>query len=122
MHRVLLIEDSGTYRALLKGVLNEQFPNMVIAEAGSGEEALKMLGLFKPELIFLDINLPGDSGLVVAEKVRASGSNAKIVLLTSYDLAEYRAAAAEHGASFFMAKDASTRGDILSVVRTALST
>jgi len=120
--RTLIVEDNPDYRALLNNLLHAQYPSMVIAEAENGEDALKQLALFRPEVIFMDINLPGRSGLNITQKIRELGSEAKIILLTSHDLPEYRTAAADVGANYFMAKDKSSGKDILAVINSIVTT
>jgi two-component system response regulator MprA len=111
-----LIVGETFYRDLLKDLLGKQYPDMMFAAAEDGEKAIMMIGLFRPHLIFMDIPLPRRNGLTIARKMRAIGSDAKIVLLNNYDLPEYRKAAEDCGANYFMPKDTSTGADVLSLV------
>jgi len=122
MLRTLIVEDNPDYRVLLKDLLHKQFPDMVIAEVENGEDALRQLALFRPHVIFMDINLPGKSGLSITQKIRDLGSEAHIILLTSHDLPEYRTAAIDVGANHFMAKDKSSGKDILAVIGSLIDT
>jgi len=109
------------YRDQLKELLNKQYPNMMVSMAENGEQALKVVSLFRPHLIFLDIPLLGNMGLSIVRNMRQLGSEAKIVLLNSYDLPEYRNATEECGANYFMPKDTSTGADVLTLVEQVIS-
>ena len=61
--KTLIVEDNHSFRKLLKGILHEYFPLMVIEDAGDGREALQKVDSFCPDLILLDIRLPDESGL-----------------------------------------------------------
>jgi len=77
---------------------------MVIEEAGDGVQALEKLESFRPDLIFMDIRLPGISGLRLTEKIKTRNPQIAVVILTEYDLPEYREAADFGGADDFIAK------------------
>ncbi len=104
---VLLVEDNSTFRKSLKEMLALRFPGIVIDEASDGEEALDKLNNFYPDLIFMDIRLPGKNGLEVTKIIKHACSEVDVVILTSYDIPEYRAAALDSGASHFF-----TKGDV----------
>jgi two-component system response regulator YesN len=111
-----LIVGELFYRNQLRELLKKQYPDMMVAEAEDGGKAIRLIALFRPHLILMDITLPGRNGINITRKMRAIGSDAKIVLLNSCDLPEYRKAAVECGANYFMPKDTSTGHDILSLV------
>lgn len=121
MVRTLIIEDSIFFRQLLKETLLSRFPSMEVLEAGNGEEALKKIETLPPDLVFMDIKLPGDSGLELTRKIRAQYPNIPIIILTSYDLPEYREAAREYQADHFLSKGTTTKEDILQMVKSILS-
>jgi len=101
----MIIEDSIIFRELVRDSLLSQFPSMEIVEVGSGEEALERLRTYPPDLLFMDIHLPGKNGLEVTKMVRADRQDMTIIILTSYDLPEYREAAITYGANGFIGKD-----------------
>ena len=121
MFRALLVEDSLGFRATLHALIQEHFPAIEILEAGSGEEALTVTASYRPDLVLLDIKLPGENGLSLTRKLKASDEAIKVFILTSYDLPEYREAALANGASGFLCKETTTPGDILSLVQTAVA-
>ena len=57
---VLIVEDNLTFRHALAEILQSQFPEMVIAQAGSGGEAIEKIPGFNPDLVFMDVRLPGE--------------------------------------------------------------
>ncbi len=89
---------------------------MTFEEARNGMEALEKINAFDPHLIFMDIKLPGESGLELTKKMRRSNPEVKIIILTSYDLPEYRQAARRSGADHFLAKGSTKADDILALV------
>jgi YesN/AraC family two-component response regulator len=77
----------------------------MILEAKDGEEALRTIPTFLPDLIFMDIRLPGQNGLELTRKIKADRQDITIIIVTSYNLPEYQEAAIQCGASGFIAKD-----------------
>lgn len=71
---------------------------------------------FDPDLIFMDIKLPGENGLELIRKIRVSNSEVKIIILTSHDLPEYREAAKAGGADYFLTKASSKASEIFTLV------
>jgi DNA-binding NarL/FixJ family response regulator len=101
---VLLVEDSSTFRKSLKEMLALRFPGIEIGEASDCDEALQKLEETNPDLIFVDIALPGRNGLELTKIIKETDSGAEVVILTSNDIPEYRTAALSSGASHFFTK------------------
>ncbi len=80
--RVLLVEDHPMYRRGLRRLLEETGRYEVVAEAQSGHEAIHFADVYRPELIILDVQLPGITGLKVARILRKQQQNAKLVFLS----------------------------------------
>ena len=121
MLKTLIFEDSAFFRQLLKETLHSRFPSMNITEAENGKDALQKVESFRPHLIFMDIKLPGENGLELTKKIKALYSDISIIILTSYDLPEYREAAREYQADHFLSKGASTKEDILTLVQSIIT-
>jgi len=121
MSRILIVEDSTFYRQLLRETLHSRFSSMDITEAKDGKEALQKIDSCCPDLIFMDIKLPGESGLELTKKIKTDCPEMIIIILTSYDLPEYREAATKYGANFFLSKGTATREQILTLVESILS-
>lgn len=94
---------------------------MDISEAGDGEEALRKIKAHLPDLIFIDIKLPGENGLELTKKIKADYPDITVIILTSYDLPEYREAAHQYKADYFLPKGSTSTEDILKLVQSILS-
>jgi len=103
--KTLIVEDNASFREMLKEMLHTLSPSMVIYEAAEGNEALQKVDALKPELIFMDIQLPGENGIQLTKKIKTRYPDTKIIILTSYDSLEYREAAIRSGGSCFIPKD-----------------
>jgi two-component system response regulator YesN len=121
MHKILIVEDNDNFRQTLRSLLDARFPSMAFEEARDGSEALEKVSAFDPHLIFMDIKLPGESGLELTKRIRHSNSKVKIVILTCHDLPEYREAARTGGANHFVSKGSCKAEEILALVETILS-
>ena len=113
----LIVDDNDMYRQFLVELLGQHFPVMRIAEAGDGEEVWRQVAVDRPDLIFMDIHMPGHNGLELTKTIKATHPGIVVVILTSYDVPEYQEAARENGASFFLAKGRTSPSDILALVR-----
>lgn len=121
MFKTLIVEDNTTFRESLKATLAAEFPLMIIDEAVDAKEAMEKVISLRPDLIFMDIKLPGETGLDLTRKIKADDTEIVIIILTSYDLPEYREASQQYGADYFVSKGSSTRGEILNLVRSISS-
>jgi DNA-binding NarL/FixJ family response regulator len=119
--KVLIVEDSLFYRQLLKEALQARFPSVDILESTDGEEALGKIEPHPPDLVFIDIKLPGESGLEVTKRIKAQYPKTIIIILTAYDLPEYREAAFKYRANYFLSKGSTSKEDILKLVDSILS-
>lgn len=119
MFRTLIVEDSPAFRSSLSEMLCERFPCMRVDEAGDGAEAMDKLGHALPQLIFMDINLPDINGLDLTRVIKTQHDGVVIAVITAYDIPEYRDAAMESGASYFVPKSSATGADIAALVDAA---
>ena len=119
MARALLVEDNETFRLSLREALISRFPSLEIAEAGDGNEAMEKVRTSPPDLIFMDIKLPGENGLVLTKRIKALFPKIVVIVLTSYDLPEYREAAFQYNANYFFTK-ASPTDEIVGAVESVL--
>lgn len=120
MAKILIVEDNATFRKSLKELLHTRFPSMEIEEAGDGEKALRKIRAVVPDIIFMDIKLPGENGLQITKKVKAKYPEISIIILTYYDLPEHREAAFQCGANHFLSKCTSTQ-EIVNLIQSILS-
>jgi len=105
MKRILIVEDNVIFLQFLRKTLSSRFPSIDILEAANGEEALQKIKLFPPNVVFMDIGLPGENGLELTKKIKARYPNIIVVIVTNYDLPEYREAAYQSKADHFLSKD-----------------
>jgi CheY-like chemotaxis protein len=119
--KVLIVEDSTLFRQLLKETLHGRFPSIEIYQARDGEEALQKVEACLPDLIFMDIRLPGDNGLDLSKRIKSLHPDIIIVILTAYDLPEYREGSRQY-ADYFFSKGSLTSENILTLVQSILIT
>lgn len=107
--RTLIVEDNRLFRQTLRECLQKYFPEIAIDEAVNGAEALQRINALLPDLILMDIRLPGESGLGLTKKIKEIYPDVTIFILTNYDTLECRQAASRCGADRFIAKDSLNR-------------
>ena len=115
MCRALIVEDSSTYRQSFKEVLLARFPAMVVEEEPDGSKLFPKIDAFHPNIVFMDIRLPGENGLELTKKIKTNYPSIIVLILTSYDLPEYRQAATQSKADYFVTKGSST-SDLLDLI------
>jgi DNA-binding NarL/FixJ family response regulator len=116
----LIVEDNSSFRLSLKEILRTRFPEMAVTEAENSEEALASIERLRPDLMFVDIRLPGRNGLELARQVRRAHADVDIVILTNYDLPEFREVAYQYGVNYFFSKSTSSMEEILAAVSAIL--
>jgi len=115
--KLLIVDDHEVVRTGLVSLFNGSDVK-VVAEATTGTEAVKMTAKHNPDVVLLDIRLPGLDGFEALEKIRAANSKAKVVMLSTWDNPTYVARAVALGASDFMLKGAS-RQDLITAITSA---
>jgi DNA-binding NarL/FixJ family response regulator len=103
--RVVIADDQTLVREGFKMILDARDDVAVVGEAGDGAEAVTLVGELRPDVVLMDVRMPGVDGIEATRRLVASGSAARIVILTTYDIDEYVFAALRAGASGFMLKD-----------------
>lgn len=121
MFRILIVDPNDPFRQSLKKVLGSRFPFVDIQEAADGDEGLQKVDAFHPGLIFLEIHLPAETGLDLAGRIKADHPDTIIIILTSYDLPEYKIAAEKMGIDHTVPKDDWTGEDMIALVQSILS-
>ncbi len=105
--RVIIADDHAVVRQGIRHVL-EEVPGLdVVAEAGQGDEAIRLVEEHVPDLLLLDISMPHKTGLDVTKELRAGGSEVGILVLSMHDNPEYVLEAVRSGADGYVLKDVS---------------
>ncbi len=120
--KILIVDDSALFRQTLKEMLQARFPLIEIHEATDGEKARQEIKTSPPDLIFMDINLPGETGLALTQKIKVRHPNMVVALLTGWDLPEYREASIRCKADYLLFKGSATRENIFKLVDSVLPT
>jgi DNA-binding NarL/FixJ family response regulator len=121
MFTAMIVEDNVVYRQLLAETIRSRLPSIVVVEAGSANEALHKVKTTSPDLIFIDIRLPDETGLELTKRIKIQHPKIIIVVLTSHDLPEYREAAKKYKADYFLWKGSTTTDEILKVIKSIIS-
>jgi DNA-binding NarL/FixJ family response regulator len=106
MIRILLVDDQALVRAGFRMILDAEPDIEVVGEAGDGDEAVRVTASASPDVVLMDVRMPGTDGIAATRRIRAAGSAARVLILTTFDLDEYVYAGLRAGASGFLLKDA----------------
>jgi DNA-binding NarL/FixJ family response regulator len=113
---ILLVDDQPMLRMGYRMVLDAQPDLSVVGEAENGLEAIELTSRLHPNVVLMDVRMPVIDGVQATERIVASGSRSRIIILTTFDLDEYAYGALRAGASGFLLKDVPPP-DMLSAIR-----
>jgi two-component system response regulator NreC len=119
MTTILLADDHTVLRSGLKLLLEGQQDLRVVGEASSGIEALELAGKLQPDLILLDLSMPGLGGLDALPALRNSAPSARVLILTMHDEPQYLRTALKNGVSGYVLKKAAD-SELVSAIRAVL--
>ncbi|WEK60484.1 MAG: response regulator transcription factor [Candidatus Microbacterium colombiense] len=114
--RVLLVDDQQLIRLGFRMVLEAEDDIEVVGEAGDGREAIVQAAALHPDLVLMDIRMPGLDGIAATESIVRSHPQTRVLVLTTFDLDEYAFGAIRAGASGFLLKDVQ-RHEMLAALR-----
>ncbi|MEV0124524.1 response regulator transcription factor [Streptomyces sp. NPDC050703] len=114
--RVLLVDDQPLVRAALAMVITDAPDIEVVGEASSGEEAVRRCAELLPDVVVMDIRMPGMDGIEATRRIATGPAPAHVVVLTTFDDDDYVYGALRAGAAGFLVKDMAL-DDILAAVR-----
>ena len=117
MIRVLLADDQELVRSGFRLILELADGIEVVGEAGDGREAVGLAKELQPDVVLMDVRMPEVDGIEATRRLRQAGVEARVLVLTTFDLDEYVYAAVRAGASGFLLKDA-PRDQLVTAVRT----
>ena len=116
--RLLIVDDHPVVRDGLSGMFASAPEFSVVGEAHDGAEAVRRAGLLNPDVILMDLRMPGLDGVATIAELASQGIAARVLVLTTYDDDSYVLPAIEAGATGYLLKDA-PRGELLRAVRAA---
>jgi two-component system chemotaxis response regulator CheY len=117
--RVLIVDDNDVIRRALRGLIRQDESLIVLGEAASGETALQSIKADTPDLVCLDVVMPGMDGLTVLKTIREEHPDVKVVMITGQATSETVAQARELGANGFVVKPFNA-AKVLATIRAAL--
>ena len=118
--RVFVVDDNDVVRRLLSGIVRQDETLQFVGEATSGESALDAIRVKSPDVICLDMMMPGINGLDVLERLREVAPQARVVMITGYPTADLVGKARELGAAGFVVKPFNA-AKVLSSIHSALA-
>ncbi|MFG3157419.1 response regulator [Streptomyces sp. NPDC048219] len=116
MTTVLIADDQPLQRFGFRMLLESQDDMTVVGEAANGAEAVRMTAELHPDVVLMDVRMPGLDGIEATRRIIAAGHRTRILILTTFDLDEYAYAGLRAGASGFLVKDAQPE-ELLSGIR-----
>ena len=102
--RIVLADDHAIFRAGLAALLEAEDRFEVVGEASTGEEAVDMARAHKPDIVIMDLSMPGTNGLEATRRIAALGLDTKVLVLTVHAEEEYLVPVVEAGASGYLTK------------------
>ena len=120
MIRVLLVDDQSLLRMGFRLILEAEPDIEVVGEAGDGASGVSMASALHPDVVLMDVRMPGMDGIKATASIIEAGPASKVLILTTFDLDQYVFAGLKAGASGFMLKDAPP-AELLAAIRTVAS-
>ncbi|ALC22279.1 response regulator [Streptomyces pristinaespiralis] len=116
MTTVLIVDDQPMQRFGFRMLLESQDDMAVVGEAGNGTDAVRQTAELHPDVVLMDIRMPGLDGIEATRRIVASGARTRVLIVTTFDLDEYAYKGLRAGASGFLIKDAMPE-ELLSGIR-----
>jgi two-component system response regulator YesN len=89
MYKVLIVDDEQVERDALQMILNKEFPDLTVQQAVNGRTAIELADEWRPDLVLMDIKMPGVDGLQAVQAIREKHEQTKFIMVTAYDTFEY---------------------------------
>lgn len=118
--RILLVDDQPLLRMGFRLILEGEHDLKIVGEASDGAEAIRRVRELEPDVVLMDVRMPVLDGIEATRAVTKSGTDARIIILTTFDLDEYAFAGLQAGASAFLLKDVAP-AELISAVRVVAS-
>jgi DNA-binding NarL/FixJ family response regulator len=117
---VLLVDDQPLLRMGFRLILEGEDDLRIVGEASDGAEAVRLVRELNPDVVLMDVRMPVLDGIEATRAITATGSGARIIILTTFDVDEYAFAGLQAGASAFLLKDVAP-AELISAVRVVAS-
>src|SRR5690625_2263466 len=119
MIKILLADDHAIVRAGIKLLIDSQSDMQVVSEASNGEEAVRKTLEKKPDIVIMDLNMPGKNGFIATKQIKEQLDNGdvKVIILTMHDEKDYISRSLQAGASGFVLKNHNVH-DLIEAIRT----
>ncbi|MCH0538486.1 response regulator transcription factor [Streptomyces sp. MUM 203J] len=120
MTTVLIVDDQPLQRLGFRMLLESQDDLSITGEAANGSDAVRLASALRPDVVLMDIRMPGMDGIEATRRITATGDRTRILILTTFDLDEYAYGGLRAGASGFLVKDAQPE-EVLAGIRAVAS-
>ncbi|MEW5930782.1 MAG: response regulator transcription factor [Gemmatimonadota bacterium] len=114
--RVLVVDDHALVRAGIRVLLDTQPDLKVVGEAATGEEGVRLAAELRPDVVVMDVTMPGCGGLAATRRITSSGGGARVLVLTMHDPGQFLVPVLEAGGSGYVGKETADR-DVVAAVR-----
>jgi two-component system, NarL family, response regulator NreC len=114
--RILLVDDHAMFRAGIRALLESEERMSVVGEASSGDEAVDEVRALKPDVVVMDLSMPGSNGLEATRRIAALGLDTRVLVLTVHAEEEYLVPVVEAGASGYLTKTSADQ-DLIEAIR-----
>ena len=114
---ILLADDQALLRQGFRMVLSAEADLAVVGEAGDGDEAVRMTGLLRPDVVLMDVRMPGTDGIAATRRIVTEVPDSRVIILTTYGIDRYAFSGLNAGASGFLLKDV-VPADLIAAIRT----
>jgi DNA-binding NarL/FixJ family response regulator len=115
--RLVLADDQALLRKGFRMILEAETDIVVVGEAEDGHAALRLVEMYEPDVVLMDVRMPSLDGIEATRAITASGATTRVLILTTFDLDEYAFSALRAGASGFILKDVPPN-ELVQAVRT----
>lgn len=108
MYKVLLVDDEVIERQGLRKIIKDHFPTIEMEEAENGRKAILQAEQFSPDIVFMDIKMPGIDGIEAAEEIMKMHQTTKVIMVSAFDTFEYARQAMKIGVKQYLLKPSTT--------------